>query len=175
MKPHLFVLLVIAALLLALGSIAAACGGDDELTLEEYFQRIDALFNEADERFQPLVEALDQEFYSEAEQIEATRAFFNADIPILRDFVDGLDDLDPPTEVEGPHEEAVAGGRELVEFLQGFTDRFADVESTSELEEILDDTELEAASDRFDDACLALQDIADANGIAVDLECEDEE
>ena len=172
MKPRLFVLLFIAVLLLALGTIAAACGDDDELTLEEYFQRVEGLSDEADERFEPLVEALDQEFESEADQVEATRAFFNADIPILRDFVDALDDLDPPTEVEDPHDEAVAGGAEMVEFLADFTDRFADVESTSELEELLDAPELEAASDRFDKACFALQDIADANGIVVDLECE---
>lgn len=177
-NPRLLAPLFIAALLLAVGAAGTACGGgngDGELTLEEYFLRFEGAQDEADERFEPLVEALNQEFDSEAEQIEATRDFINADIPILRDFVHAVDDLDPPAEVEDPHEEAVAGGAELVEFLQDFTDRFADVESTSELEELLDAPELEAASDRFDKACFALQDIADANGIDVDLECEDEE
>ncbi len=170
----LFVSLFLAVLLLTFGTIAAACD-DDGLTLEEYFREVEALSNGADERFEPLVEALNQEFDSEAEQIEATRDFFNADIPILRDFGDALDDFDPPAEVEDPHEEAVAGIAELVEFLQDFTDRFADVESTSDLEELLDAPELEAASDRFDQACFDLQDIADANSIDVDLTCEDEE
>ena len=171
MKLRLFALFLIAAALLAL---VAACGGGggEELTLEEYFRRIQALSDEADERFEPLVEALNQEFDSEAEQIEATRDFFNADIPILRDFGDALDDLDPPAEVEDPHEEAVAGMAELVEFLQDFTDQFTDVESTSELEELLDAPELEAASGRFDQACFDLQDIADVNDIDADLECE---
>ncbi len=173
MKSGLLAALSIVVVPLALGAVAVGCGGaTKELTLEEYFERIEALSDEADERFEPLVEALDQEFESEADQIEATRVFFNADIPILRDFVDALDDLDPPTEVEEPHEEAVAGGVELVEFLQDFIDRFSDVESTSELEELLDAPDLEAASGRFDRACLSLQDIADANGIAVDLDCE---
>ncbi len=171
MKLRLSALFLIAAALLAL---IAACGGGggEELTLEEYFRRIQALSDEVDERFEPLVEALNREFDSEAEQIEANRVFFNADIPILIDFGDGLDDLDPPVEVEDPHEEAVAGIAELVEFLQDFTDRLADVDSTSELEELLDDPELEAASGRFDQACFDLQDIADVNDIDMDLDCE---
>ncbi len=166
--------LIILALLLALGTTAAACGGDD-LTLEEYFQRMETLDDAANERFEPLVEALDQEFESEADQVEATRAFFNADIPILRDFVDALDDLDPPTEVEDPHEEFVAAGRDQVDAFQDLTGRMTVVESISELEELLDDPELDAASDRFDKACFELQEIAADNGIAFDLGCEDEE
>ena len=174
MKLRLSALFLIAASLLAL---VAACGGGggEELTLEEYFRRIQALSDEVDERFDPLVEALNQEFDSEAEQIEATRVFFNADMPILRDFEDGLDDLDPPAEVEGAHQEFVAANTELVDTLQDVTDRMADVASTSELQELLDAPELEAATTRFDNACFSLEDIADANGIAFDLECEDEE
>ena len=175
MKPRLFVPLIIAALLLAIGAIAAACGGDDGLTLEEYFRRIQALSDEFDERFEPLVESLNQEFDSEAEELEATRDFFNADIVIFRDFVNALDDLDPPAEVKGTHEEFMAANMELVDTLQDVTDRMADVASTSELQELLDDPELEAATTRFDNACFSLEDIADANGIAFDLECEDEE
>ena len=172
MKPRLFILLFVAGLL-ALGILAIACGDDgEELTLEEYFREVESLSDEADERVEPLVEALNQEFDSEAEQIEATRDYFNASIPILRDFGDSLDEVDPPAEVENPHEEAVAGIAELVEFLQDFTDRFADVESTSDLEELLDAPELEAASDRFDQACFDLQDIADVNDIDVDGECQ---
>ena len=44
--------------------------------------------------------------------------------------------------------------------------------STSDLEELLDAPELEAASDRFDQACFDLQDIADVNDIDVDGECQ---
>ena len=43
MKPRLFVLLFIAVLLLVLGTIAAGCDGDDELTLEEYFAQVETL------------------------------------------------------------------------------------------------------------------------------------
>lgn len=175
MKPHRFVLLFIVALLLAVGAIAVSCGDSNELTLEEYLRRIEALSDQADERFEPLVEALNQEFDAEPDRLEATREFFRADIPIVRDFLEGVDDLEPPAEVEGPHEETVAAGAEFLEILEDFTDRITGVESTSELEELLDDPELEAASGRFEEPCFALQDIADANGIDVDLKCEDEE
>ena len=43
MKPRPLVSLFVGALLLALSAVAGACGGDGELTLEEYFQRIDVL------------------------------------------------------------------------------------------------------------------------------------
>ncbi len=170
MKLRLFALFLIAAALLAL---VAACDGDDGLTLEEYFQELETLDQDAEAG----IEALEfpEEFASEAEQIEAFQDFFAAIIPILAEFVDAIDDLDPPAEVEDAHEEAVDSGREFVTDAEELTNELADVGSASELEEVFDDPEYEAASDRFDQACFALQDIAEANGIDVDLTCDDEE
>ncbi len=177
MKLRLRLLLPIGVSLLVLGINAAGCDGDDELTLEEYFGQVEALDEEATAQTEALGFPEEQEFASEEEQIEAFREFFEGSVRIFTDLVDALDDIDPPAEVEGPHEEAVAAGTELVDTFQDLTDRMADVESTSELEALFeeDDPEVEAASDRFDNACFALEDIADANGIAFDLECDDEE
>lgn len=44
-------------MLLVLGSIGMACGGDDRLTLEEYFERFEAIDAELDAKLEALFEA----------------------------------------------------------------------------------------------------------------------
>ena len=56
MKRRLFAPLFIAAALVALGVTAAACGGDGKLTLEEYFQRFEAIDADVDAKFEALFE-----------------------------------------------------------------------------------------------------------------------
>ncbi len=172
MKLRLPLLLPVAVSLLVLGALAAACDGDDGLTLEEYFQKVEALDEELDERAEALALEFPEEFASEEEEVSAIQGFFAAAVPILAEFVDAIDDLDPPAEIEDAHEEVVDSGRDFVTEAEELTNELADVGSSSELSlEVFDDPEYEAASDRFLQACFALQDIADANGIDVDLTC----
>ncbi len=172
MRLRLPLLLVIGVLLPALGAIAAACGGG-ELSLEEYFQQVDQAGDEFDTRIEGLEDAFPEAF----EEPAVTRDFFTAAIPIFRDFIDGLAAIDPPAAVEDEHNEAVAAGEAFEERIEEFVNQLADVETSSELEDFFteEDPEFTAAEERFDAACLSLQGIADENGIAVDLECEDEE
>ena len=174
MMLHLRLLLPIGALLVALGAIAAACGGG-ELSLEEYFQRVDQAGDEFDTRIEGLEDAFPEAF----EEPTVTRDFFTAAVPIFRDFIDGLAAIDPPAAVEDEHNERVAAGEAFEERVGDLVNRLADVESASELEDLFDeleeDPEFTAAEERFEAACLSLQGIADANGVGVDLECEDEE
>ena len=167
----LFVSLSLTVLLLAVGTLAGACDGDDGLTLEEYFQQVETLDEELDER----VEALEftEEFASEEEDTLAFQGYFAAGVPILAEFVDALDDLDPPAEIEDAHEEVVDSGRDFVtEYEELVNELLADAGPSSALSlRAFDNPEYEAASDRFLHACFALQDIADANGIEVDLTC----
>ena len=173
MKLHLSLLL--GAILLVLGTAAAACDGDGGLSLEEYFQQLEAVTADADAAGDLVFADFPEEFASEEEQVLAFQDFYAAFVPIIADFLDAIDDLDPPAEAEDAHNEAVDAGRDFVTDLEDLTNELADVGSSSELEEVLDDPELDAASDRFDQARFALQDIADANSIEVDLTCQDEE
>ena len=186
MRARLFLISFGAALLLALGVAATACGGDGALSLEEYFQRLDAIQNESDARFEALEAEepdIDDDDVLDEEEKEALRDSFAAFPTIFREAIDKADDLDPPAEAEEAHDELVAAGEALVEsqseLQEDFLARLADIESTSELEELFselfENAEAQAASERFTAACLALQDIANANDIAVDLECEEDE
>jgi transketolase N-terminal domain/subunit len=59
----------------------------------------------------------------------------------------------------------------MLEAFQGFVDQVTQAESLEELAEAFGDTELEASGDRFEQVCVALQGVADDNGIDVDLDC----
>ena len=149
--------LLLGATLLVLGIIAAGCDGDGELTLEEYFQRLDELNDDAEERF----DAFEEESNSVEDEIEALRDFYNTRGSIFRDFIDAVDDIDPPPEAEEAHKEFVQAGEDFGDVFV----RFADVESASELEELNNDPEVIAVSERFEQACFKLREIADTRGI----------
>ena len=93
------------------------------------------------------------------------------------DFIANLRDLDPPAEAEDVHAEAIESGEAAAQALQALADGIPDALSAAEAEAFFaePDPDVEAAFGRFDDACFAIQTIADDNDIDVDLECEEEE
>ncbi|GAG03467.1 unnamed protein product, partial [marine sediment metagenome] len=56
MKPRLSVLSLVVILVLAMGTVAVACGGGEALSLEEYCQRLEAINDHAEERSDELQE-----------------------------------------------------------------------------------------------------------------------
>ena len=176
-KPRLSVPLFIAALVFVLSAVAAACGGGGGggLTLEEYFQRLEVLIADYDQRGDALGESFDEEYSTEEEQIRATQEFWKEFLVLLGQFVDGLNDIDPPSEAEAAHEESVDAGAEMLKAYQELVDQMAEAESVSELAEGFGGIVLEASGDRFEQACVKLQGIADDNDIDVDLDCGDDE
>jgi hypothetical protein len=162
-------------LLAALAVVAVACGGREPLSLEEYFQRLEEIRADA---FQRMV-ALEEEFEevdsasTDEEQIDEVRRFLDGSASSLGALVDDLEGLDPPAEVEGPHDDLVQAESDRVELIRDLADRLEDVESRSELEDVFDESEDDSdeVEGRLDAACLALQDLADEKDIDVDLEC----
>ncbi len=175
-----FVISILAAVLLALGTIAAACGGGDELTLEEYFQRLKAIDADVDAKFEALFEVFadegEEDLFSDEENLPLLKALFVGFPVIVRDAVDQVEELNPPSETEDAHEEFLATGREWLEVLEDGADRVEAVESILEIEQIEEELEPAAqeAQERFDAACLDLVGVGEANGIVVDVSCEEE-
>ena len=176
MKRSLLLLLFIGALLIAL-----ACGGNGDgapsaddtpagetpsgdaggeggnLTLEQYFQRIEALDDLAEARLgelSPVPSTIQGRELTEGEQLELLSDFLDAQAPIVAAHVAALGDIDAPAAVEDLHIEFVVAGASYLSF-------------ASEA----DDPGRIAAGERFTAACFALQEFADGNGIAVDLDC----
>ena len=181
MNRRPFAPLFIAAALLALGTIAAACGGGDELTLEEYFEQAQVISDDADEEFEALYADIpdedDEEFFSNEENLPVIKDFAARFPVIFRDTLDDVEALDPPAEAEDAHDEFLAAGRDMLALFEGLTSPVEEAESISEAEELFgigeEDPEIEAADQRFTDACLALEGVADDNGIVVDFDCEE--
>ncbi len=180
MKRPLFAPLFVAAALLALGSIAAACGGDDKLTLEEYFEQAQVITDDSDEEFEALYADFpdedDEEFFSNEENLPLLKEIFAGFPVLLREALDQVEELNPPSEAEDAHDEFLATGREWLELLEGGADRVEAVESISEAGQIEEELEpaLGEASQRFIDACLVLEGIAAENGIVSDRPCDEE-
>lgn len=170
--------LIVAGLLLALGTMAAACGGDDELTLEEFFQQVEVIDDDFQQRFDRLS---DEDFPSEFgpggdERAQRYKAYAGAFAVLFAEFIDELETVNPPFEAEDAFDELITAGRELGEGHQEFGDRIEGVESLAELYAVLNESFAEAPAEaqadfRYLDACESLQGLADTNGIVVSFDC----
>jgi hypothetical protein len=94
---------VLRALLPAIAGIvvlAAACGGEDRLSREEYIQQADATCKKYEER----LKTLEEELQATDSPQEAAKVIDRA-LPIIREGVGELRDLKPPEDLEGKTDE----------------------------------------------------------------------
>ena len=158
-------------LLLGVGAVAAACGGgEEELSLEEYFQKLETISDDLRERG----EAFDPET-GELPNIDTLQRLLSEGVSAFQDALNEAENLDPPSEVKGAHDTFLQEARARMEVFESLADRAAEVESLSGLEDVFaefEDPDSEAADVRFDDACRALEQVAADNGIELDLGCE---
>ncbi len=163
-----------AGIVIALFVAACGGGGSGELSLEQYFDRVASIVGDLEERTASLDQPLEQDFNSDAEQIEAFRNAFTTVIPFFRDFVDDLNEIDPPTVVADAHSELVAAFAGVAGGLEDFIDQLAEVETASEFSDLLfaPDSAFGSAIGQLTIACLKLQSTAADNDIDADpLEC----
>ena len=188
--------LIAVGILAALAAAAFACGGGDDETspataspeakqspegggsaaaIGSYFDELDAIHDAYIERG----DALELRHPNAFLEPDATRDYYEELLPQLKDYLSEFSDMDSPDEVEDAHRELLDALSDLVETLEDFVDLLGDAGSESELETVLnalsDDPEFTAAADRFQNACVTLQSIADENDIAIDLECAETE
>lgn len=171
-------LALLALLVCALGSAAAACGGGDgeQAALEQYFQSAKDLDVAYEEQYDLFRQQLDAELAAvavEEEALEPLRYNFGANLAIFTDFVDGLDDLSEPDSVRDAHSASIDALRAYLDRLQEAKDQLADAGSVSEMEAIYADEDLDAANDQAVRTCIALQNIATKIGIEIDIGCLD--
>jgi hypothetical protein len=143
--------------------------GGDTAALEAYFQRVDAAENAyravADETDEALA-ALDDTTVDQAADI--LRNVTDA----IDAFVAELEAIDPPDEVGVAHQETVAGFRTVSQVIGDALDDVEAATTMAEVAALFNTPELSSLSRSLDGTCNALQDIAAANGITVDLGCE---
>lgn len=165
------------AVLLACAAFAVACsdGGGGALTLEEYFQKLDAIQEGNDATF-ATQEASAPEPSPDASG-EDLAALFRDSVTVsastLRDAGTAADDLEPPDEVADAHADIVAAINGAADALDSAADAIPDTLTREELDsgEFFNNEDLNAAFDAITTACNALEAIATANNITVDLAC----
>jgi hypothetical protein len=169
-------MLATAALLAGLASFGVACSSSSSaLTLEEYFQKIDEIQNDNDATF-ATQEASRADPAADASG-EELAAFFSDNVTssadVLRDTAAKADDLEAPDEVAADHDDIVAALNASVAALDDMADSIPDSMTTTELEQAFNSDALNAAFDDLATACNALEAIATANNITVDLACDE--
>ena len=177
MKMRLLFAAVAMGLLLAFGAVTGACknggGGGGALTLEEFFQRVDELDNDFEAR-NAEIEAEFEEL-SEEEALDQGPDLLGRQAELVRDFVDGLSELDPPEEASDLLEEAVSAGRDVADTFDGLVAELEGAQSLDDLFSFFEDPDFTAGRARFSQVCFDLEQLAADNDITIDLYCEDQE
>ncbi|MEX0683781.1 MAG: hypothetical protein WD904_02145 [Dehalococcoidia bacterium] len=145
--------------------------------LAEYFTAIDAIFEAADsaaDNAQARLEAT-PEGAPLAEQKAAIDTFLTDIRGVFSDAAEAIDDLDAPEEVADDSGDFVIATEAAVDIATDLQGQIAGADTQQELDAIAAtfDAEVSLTVADADAACENLQQIADDNDIAVDLDCED--
>ena len=144
--------------------LIAACGGgdDDPLSASEYFERLQAISTQTN---------ADQDALADPESFEDFASTLNRQADILEDARDDVEDLTPPSSVEGAHNAFVSSLEEFSTSTRDLADDLDGVDNAADFEAAFDASGFEGVTTRFETVCSDLQAAAVANSITVDLDC----
>jgi hypothetical protein len=155
-----------------LALVAIGCGGSG-LSLQEYFSKLHQLqvpFEQnARDREAELQSSL--QGATDQEALSLAKGDLEDIVAALDDLVADLEAIDPPKEAEEQHKEFVAATRAIRDAAADAIARFDEFASYDELVQFFT-TDLAEVGQRGNDACNALQAVADDHRIDVDLSCD---
>ena len=151
-----------------------APGGETAPSLEEYFSEIQAISDDANAgraALSPEFQTARDPAASEEQSIAAGQRLFEGLAMIASEARDRLRGIDPPAAAEDAHDELALATAAIEEECQDTADRAAEVESRSDILELAVECESVEAFSQYRVPCRALEEIADDNGIQVNLTC----
>ncbi len=172
--------------LLALVAVATACSGGDggtstavsqagtagqPLTLQEYFQRVQALDSRASQRINVIGEGLSTQPSADEQKLSAIRDYLTGLTAIDKDLRDGLQRITPPPEAKAAHQAAIEALTGVVTQAQAMSDTAATVTNPADIIAVLVGPQAKTATDRLTQACQALNQVAAAHSLAIKLSC----
>jgi hypothetical protein len=162
-----------AIALVGFGAFASGCDDDGggNLTLEEYFERVDELDNEQQSKSDELERELD-DLGDDASPDDAADSF-EKQIELLEQFRSDLDDINPPAEVEDAHERVVTSLAAASDQFDGVIEEFRNADSIEDAFASLDDADF-SEIEKANEACRELEQIAADNNIEVDFDCDND-
>lgn len=167
---------LLGALVLAIAFAGACGGGGETLSLEQYFTELERLSGDLRDRGGEVEDEFNDQLASVASVDDAKEVLgpaLAAYEDVARDFVDGLDGLNPPSEAEDLHGQIRDIYEEGADALVDLGEEIDSIETESELITLGNDvaTQFDDLGTRSDDVCFELQGLADGNAIDVDLRC----
>ena len=193
MKLRTLQFVLVAVLVILLGSLALACGGSDDdngnggetVALDTYFERVKGIMDGASESSDDIESEMGDRIdaATDIEDILDRLAQGLEKFQRLAERVrDDLNDISPPSEVEDQHREFTALYSTTVSALGELVAEVNDIDSDADDEVILEqvtdfgtrvETAFSSLGTQGDLSCFELQGIADENEIDIDLECGD--
>ena len=185
MKTHPALLVLAVVLISGLGAVAIACGGGSSETnpLETFFESVKQAVDDADAEADEVEAGMDLGL-AVAEDLEGVLDALADGVhgfqQLASDVRDDLEEIDAPEEIAGLYSEFVAifgAAADALEDLEAdigeidpSVDEAALLEQVTEFGENITE-EFGSLGIESDAICFQLQDVADENGIDVDLEC----
>jgi hypothetical protein len=151
--------------LIAVMLLLAACGGNGgagEVSLEEYFNRLEVLSDDVRSRANGL---------SEPASPEDVAGVFSQSIDIFHDFLSEVRDLNPPRAAQRQHDALVHA---LEDFIDANEDLFGELEDASteaDFQVIFESAPTVAEQAVYSRACADLKQVATDNNLRVNLDC----
>ena len=160
--PRLALLASITVLVVVIGAAVGAIfifgGGGPDSDVKEYFEAVETLVNDIDDR-------------NSEGTVRSPSDFFIRRAVVLRETATQLGTLEPPAEAADAHAKLAAALDDAGAILENFPDQHSDVESIEEADKLVSEDEGIIAADlRARGACAELEKLADENEIEVDLE-----
>ena len=154
----------------------------DALSLDEYFAEFEAIDADVDAQFEAAFEEAfvgfedEEDFFADEANLPALKEITATFPRILGDAIDRMKVLNPPSEVETEHDNLIDAGDNLVVAFEEGVDVIEEAETLEEVDAFLElSPTIDAAEAVFDAACLDLVAVGEANGVTVNVTCEDEE
>ena len=168
-----------ATFLLTFAALVIGCGGStDTLTLEEYFEQFEAIGADGAAQFELAYADFPEgdDFFADDANLPFFQDLTAAFLRITTDSLDRVKDLDPPSEVEDAHNDMLDALEDLAVAVEEGAEVLNQAETMAEVDAVNAEVEptIDAAQTRFDAACLAVVEIAVANGIHTNISCEDD-
>ena len=172
--------------LAVLGLIVAGCGDDDgdQPATEEFFLEIgvldkdttaasEALDADLDEAMKSIPLGVEVPAASLEEAVEAYLIWAEGLVVVVKDIVNGYEQLNAPDDLTEFQDRAVSTGREAIDSLNDLVTALNDVTTQDEL--VNSFGPVGEALGRMNEICIEAQGLADDAGVDVTYDCDDDE
>lgn len=136
--------------------LVAGCG-DGELSMTDYATQVESLLIAMNGR----IDALDVEAGSQSSTLESTRIFWETKVVARREFIEGLESIEPPEEAEEMHGAALGIVSRLTDADEAVAELVGTMEREQELRLLGESAEF-LATDAVDEEAVALCQAAQA-------------